>query len=91
MFGGSYNDNSSLFYNNFGTFGGTLSCIQISYARICNSIFINQSAFTAGLEQLSILVCLKFWIGGSFSITDNAVFYIFNSSFTVSSIYKYYL
>ena len=48
MFGGNFSDNCSLYYQNYGTGGGTMYTVQLAYLRIYNCIFINQSSFETG-------------------------------------------
>ena len=48
MFGGNFSENGSLFSNNYGLMGGTMSTTQLATAKIYNSLFIRQTTDMAG-------------------------------------------
>lgn len=50
LFGGNFSDNCSIYYQNYGSGGGTMYTVQLAYVRIYNSIFINQSSFETGFK-----------------------------------------
>ena len=48
MFGGNFSESDSLFIDNYGFMGGTMSTTELAYARIYNSLFINQTTYAMG-------------------------------------------